>query len=81
MLDLPPRGAGVNMRQCLKLIYRNADLCQRVLYIFVSMVHVQTEDFAGVNDQRNYACRNQDGYEERSNWIEACPTVKLNQEC
>jgi hypothetical protein len=42
--------------------------------------HVQRQDLARVNDQREHTRRDQDGDEEGGNRVEAGPTVPLDEE-
>ena len=43
------------------------------------MVYIETENFSCVDNERYDTGRDQNGYEQRRNWVKTRPAIKLNQ--
>ena len=51
-----------------------------MLNIAAPVSNIESEDFSGVDNEGYNASCDEDGYKERSNWIEARPPIELNQQ-
>ena len=70
----------ISMERVRSEVGRESCLRKRMLHIRISVGCVQTEDLARVDHERDDTRNDQDGNEQRRNWVEACPPIVLNEQ-